>query len=209
MDEDVEHRALDRVRVEALAHREVALRIEVDEQDAVAHLAERHAEVQRRRRLRDAALLVRERDHARRGARLSGRVLRGLGRRRDRGLIGRVGRRVGDGLAHDRLRALDTLDVLGLALGRRRRRRVDEHEVVLSADLGERLLQRALAADQRAERELRAGEVDRRDGEIGLALLDHFGDRHAMDEDVEHRALDRVRDDAASPHGVFLGPGGP
>ena len=63
VDEHVEHRPLDRVRVHALAHGQVALRVEVDQQDAMAHLHERDTEVQRRRRLRDAALLVRERDH--------------------------------------------------------------------------------------------------------------------------------------------------
>ena len=46
-----------------------------------------------------------------------------------------------------------------------RRRRVDEDEVVVVADRRERLLERALAADHRRERELGAGEVDRRDGE--------------------------------------------
>ena len=38
VDEDVEHRALDRVRVHALAHRQVALGIEVDQEDAVPQL---------------------------------------------------------------------------------------------------------------------------------------------------------------------------
>src|SRR5262249_48792057 len=54
---------------EALAHRQVALRVQVDEEDLQALLGERDAEVERGRRLRDAALLVRERDHtAHRGA---------------------------------------------------------------------------------------------------------------------------------------------
>ena len=65
VDEHVEHRLLDRVRVQPLRHRQVALRVEVDQQHAVAPLGERDAEVQRRRRLRDAALLVREGDHLR------------------------------------------------------------------------------------------------------------------------------------------------
>ena len=56
---------LDRVRVQALRHGQVALRVQVDQQHLVALLGERDAEVQRRRRLRDAALLVRERDHLR------------------------------------------------------------------------------------------------------------------------------------------------
>ena len=42
-----------------------------------------------------------------------------------------------------------------------RRRRVDEDVVVAAAHLDERLLERALAADEGAERELGAGEVDR------------------------------------------------
>ena len=73
-----------------------------------------------------------------------------------------------------------------------RRRRVDEDVVVAVAHLDERLLERALAADQRGQRELGAGEVDRRDGDVDLDGLDHVGDRDSVDEDVEHRALDRV-----------------
>ena len=65
VDEHVEHRPLDRVRVQPLRHGQVALRVEVDEQHLEALLRERDAEVQGRRRLRDAALLVRERDHLR------------------------------------------------------------------------------------------------------------------------------------------------
>src|SRR5207253_11149043 len=61
VDEHVEHRALDLVRVPALAHRQVALRIEIDQEHAVALLGEGDAEVQRRGRLGDPALLVRER----------------------------------------------------------------------------------------------------------------------------------------------------
>ena len=74
-----------------------------------------------------------------------------------------------------------------------RGRRVDEDVVVAVAHLDERLLERALAADQRGERELGAGEVDRRDGDVDLDGLDDVRDRDAMDEHVEHRALDRVR----------------
>jgi hypothetical protein len=62
VDEDVVHRALDRVRVQALAHRQVALRIEVDGKHLVALLGERDREIQRRGRLRHAAFLVGERD---------------------------------------------------------------------------------------------------------------------------------------------------
>ena len=64
MHQDVEHRALDRVGIHALAHGQVPLWIEVDEEHLQPLLCKRNAEVQRRRRLRDAALLVGERDHA-------------------------------------------------------------------------------------------------------------------------------------------------
>src|SRR6266508_6043096 len=63
MDEDVEHRTLDRIGVQALAHRQVALRVHVDAEDAMLLLGKRGREVQSRGRLRDAALLVRERDY--------------------------------------------------------------------------------------------------------------------------------------------------
>ena len=63
--EHVEHRLLDRVGVQALRHRQVALRVEVDQEHLEALLRERHAQVQRRRRLRDTTLLVREHDHLR------------------------------------------------------------------------------------------------------------------------------------------------
>ena len=63
MGEDIEHRAVDLVGIPALRHREVALRVEVDREHAQPLLDEGHAEVERRRRLRDAPLLVRERDH--------------------------------------------------------------------------------------------------------------------------------------------------
>src|SRR6478735_176927 len=65
--EHVEHRLLDRVWVQPLRHREVALRVEVDQEHLEALLGERHAQVQRRRRLRDTALLVRKHDHLRVG----------------------------------------------------------------------------------------------------------------------------------------------
>jgi len=63
MNEHVEHRPLDRVRVQALRHRQVPLRVQVDEQHLEALLRERDAEVQRGGRLRNAALLVRQCDH--------------------------------------------------------------------------------------------------------------------------------------------------
>jgi len=70
MDEHVEHRALDLVGVPALRHRQVALRVEVDREDAHPLLGERDAEVQRRGRLGDAALLVREYDDSGHGGTL-------------------------------------------------------------------------------------------------------------------------------------------
>ena len=63
--EDVGHRALDGVEVDAEAGREIRLRVHVDAEDAIALLRERAGEVDRRRRLADAALLVRDRDHVR------------------------------------------------------------------------------------------------------------------------------------------------
>ena len=63
--EHVGHRALDRVEVDAETGGEVGLRVHVDAQDAVALLGERAGEVDRRGRLADAALLVRDRDHVR------------------------------------------------------------------------------------------------------------------------------------------------
>ena len=60
VDEHVEHRPLDLVRVPALAHGQVALGIQVDEQDLVALFLEGDSEVQRGRGFRHAALLVGE-----------------------------------------------------------------------------------------------------------------------------------------------------
>ena len=54
---------LDLVGVDALAHRQVALRVEVDAEDVVPGLGEGDGQVQGRRRLGDAALLVGEADH--------------------------------------------------------------------------------------------------------------------------------------------------
>ena len=79
-----------------------------------------------------------------------------------------------------------------------------EHVVVRAPHLDERLLERALAPDQGAERELGAGKVDRGDGEIGLAPFDHLGDRDLVDEHVEHRALDHVRVEALAHRQVAL-----
>ena len=62
VDEDVVHRQVQGVRIDALRHRQVALGVHVDAQDPVSRLGERGGQVQGRRRLGDAALLVRERD---------------------------------------------------------------------------------------------------------------------------------------------------
>ena len=74
VDEHVVHRALDRVGIEALAHRQVALRVEIDDEDVHPLLFERDGEVQRRRRLGDAALLIRERDDTAHGELLGVRL---------------------------------------------------------------------------------------------------------------------------------------
>ncbi len=84
------------------------------------------------------------------------------------------------------------------------RRRVDADEVVVVGDLGQRLLQRALAADHRGHRDLRAGEVDRGAGDVDLALADHLADRHAVHQDVVHRLLEVVRVDALGHRQVAL-----
>jgi hypothetical protein len=67
MHEHVVHRRVERVRVDALAHREVALRVEVDAEHTVPPLDERRSKVQRRGRLRHAALLICESDDLRLG----------------------------------------------------------------------------------------------------------------------------------------------
>src|SRR3954447_2006466 len=85
-----------------------------------------------------------------------------------------------------------------------RRRRVDQDVVVRVPDGRERLLQRALAADHAGQRELGAGEVDRRDRDVDLTMLDHFLDRQPVHQHVEHRALDRVRVQALTHRQVAL-----
>ena len=67
-----------------------------------------------------------------------------------------------------------------------------------------RLLERALAADLRAHRDLGAGQVDRADRDVDLALLDDLGDGHPVDEHVEHRLLDLVGVDALAHRQVAL-----
>ena len=62
MDEHVVHRLLERVGVDALRHRQVALRVHVDAEHAVALLDEGRREVERGGGLRHAALLVGEGD---------------------------------------------------------------------------------------------------------------------------------------------------
>src|SRR3954469_11556685 len=91
MDEHVEHALLDLVRVDALAHGQVALRVHVDREDAVTGLLEGDCEVERGRRLGDAALLVREGDHLGRALVLgSARLLAGLGLLCGLGVLARV-----------------------------------------------------------------------------------------------------------------------
>jgi hypothetical protein len=64
-DEDVGHRDLDGVEVDPQARGEVRLRVHVDAQDAQAVLGERTGQVDGRRGLADAALLIGDRDHIR------------------------------------------------------------------------------------------------------------------------------------------------
>ena len=64
-DEHVGHRQLDGVEVDAQAGGEVRLRIHVDAEDAQPVLVERAGEIDGRRRLADAALLIGDRDHVR------------------------------------------------------------------------------------------------------------------------------------------------
>ncbi len=85
-----------------------------------------------------------------------------------------------------------------------RRRRVDEDVVVVVHDRHQRLLERALAADHGRQRQLGAGQVDRRDGDVELAVLDDLLDRHAVHEHVEHRALDVLGIDAEAHRQVRL-----
>ena len=73
-----------------------------------------------------------------------------------------------------------------------RRGRVDEDVVVLVLDGEQRLVERPLAADRRAHRQLGAGQVDRRDGDVDLRLVDDVLDRQPVHEHVEHRPRDRV-----------------
>ena len=82
--------------------------------------------------------------------------------------------------------------------------RVDADEVVVLEDRLEGLLQRALAADHRRHRDLRAGEVDRGAGDVDLALADHLADRDLVHEHVVHRLLERVGVDALGHRQVAL-----
>ena len=76
--EDVGHRSIDGVEVDAEARGEIRLRVHVDAEDAIALFRERSGEIDRRRRLADAALLVRDRDHLRHRG-----ITSNHGRRRD------------------------------------------------------------------------------------------------------------------------------
>ena len=66
-----------------------------------------------------------------------------------------------------------------------RRRRVDEDVVVAAPHGQQRLLKSALTADHAGQRELGAGKVDRRDGDVDLGAMDDFFDRQRVDEDVD------------------------
>ena len=74
-------------------------------------------------------------------------------------------------------------------------RRVDADEVVVAGDFFQRLLQRALAADLGAHRDLGPGQVDRGDGDVDLALDDDLADRHVVDQHVVEAFLHLVRID--------------
>src|SRR3954452_2608748 len=80
VDEHVEHALLDLVRIYALGHGQVALRVHVDAEDAVAGLLEGDGEVESGGRLGDAALLVSEGDDLGRALVLGLVRLLGLGR---------------------------------------------------------------------------------------------------------------------------------
>src|SRR3954468_4019640 len=115
-----------------------------------------------------------------------------------------------DQAAHRQVLALDGHDDL---VGRRQRvdgeqpeagRRVDADEVVVVGDELDRLLERALAADHGAHRDLGPGEVDRRAGHVDLALAHHLADRGLMHENVVHRLVQGVGVDPLRHHQVAL-----
>src|SRR5580765_734281 len=85
-----------------------------------------------------------------------------------------------------------------------RGRRVDDDEVVGRQHRRQRLLEGALPADHARQRELGAGEVDRRDSEVDLAVVEDLLEREPVDEHVVHRALDRVRVQALAHRQVAL-----
>ena len=85
------------------------------------------------------------------------------------------------------------------------RRRVDQDVVVVVLDGGDRLLEHPLAADHAAERELGAGQVDARDGDVALRpVLDDVLDRVAMHQHVEDRLGQRLDVDAEAHRQVRL-----
>ena len=86
-----------------------------------------------------------------------------------------------------------------------RGRRVDEDPVVVVLDRRQPFLEGALTADEAGEGELGAREVDRRDGEIHFSLVQHLLDRQPVDENVVHRALDRVGVEPLAHREVPLG----
>ena len=116
-----------------------------------------------------------------------------------------------DQTAHRQIFALDGDDHLvrgGQRVDRQQpeaRRRVDADEVVVLFYLLQRLLKRALSPDHRRHRDLGAGEVDRRAGDVDLARADHVADRDVVHEHVVHRLLERVRVDSLRHRQVALG----
>jgi hypothetical protein len=81
---------------------------------------------------------------------------------------------------------------------------VDQHVLVGRTQRKERLLERALAPDHRRHRELGAGQVDRRDSQVDLALDDDLLDRDLVDKHVEHRPFQVVRVDPLAHRQVRL-----
>src|SRR5579859_5731721 len=74
-----------------------------------------------------------------------------------------------------------------------RRRRVDQDVVVAALHRQQRPLESALPPDHARQRQLRPRQVDRRHGQVDLALVDHLLQRQAVHQHVVHRPLDRVR----------------
>src|SRR3954447_9504806 len=115
-----------------------------------------------------------------------------------------------DQAAHRQVLALDGDDDL---VGGRQRvdgqqpeagRRVDADEVVVVGDELDGLLERALAADHGAHRDLGPGEVDRRARHVDLALAHHLADRGLVHEHVVHRLVEGVGVDSLRHRQIAL-----